>query len=67
MRFTKLWLTLGILCFIAAIVLFCVEVFISGDYWCWITWAHFETGVSLAVFVGATLLIVMAVERWWKK
>jgi hypothetical protein len=67
MRFTKLWLALGILCFVVVVLLFGYE-FIRGNlHWCWNSLVQLETGVMLAGLVGAALLIVVAVEHWWKR
>ena len=67
MKLVKIWITLGILCLVLALIVYISEVLIESGHWCWITFFSPETGISLAGFVGAALLIVVAVEHWWKR
>ena len=67
MKLTKTWMILGIVFLVIALVVYISEIIFEGGHWCWTTFFSPETGISLAGFVGVALLIVVAVEHWWKR
>ena len=67
MKTLKLWIALGFTSFIIGIVLFIYSVFIREGSWKWQNFKSYEVAVTVPICVGIALIVVVAVEHYWKK
>ena len=58
-----LWMNLGIIAIIFSIILYSYQEVVKNALWSWRQVFSMETAVSIALFIGVTLLFVALVER----